>query len=77
MVEQWIENSCVAGSSPAVATKQMPTWTNWQSHFSQKEEVSRFKSERGYHTYLDSLAVKHQAYTLHRLQIRERPRFES
>ena len=71
------ENHGVVGSSPTVPTKQMPTWTNWQSHFSQKEEFSRFKSERGYHIYLDSLAVKHQAYTLHRLQIRERPRFES
>ena len=77
MVEQRTENSCVAGSSPAYATKQMPTWTNWQSRFSQKEECSRFDSECGYHIYLDSLAVKHQAYTLHRLQIRERPRFES
>ena len=26
----------------------MPLWTNWQSRFSQKEEVSRFDSEKGY-----------------------------
>jgi hypothetical protein len=77
MVEQWTENSCVAGSSPAVATKQTPTWTNWKSHFSQKEEFSRFDSECGYQLRPCSLVVKHLSYTQHRRQISERPRFES
>ena len=47
-VEHMTENHGVVGSSPTVPTKQMPTWTNWQSRFSQKEEFSRFDSECGY-----------------------------
>ena len=56
------ENHGVVGSSPTVPTKQMPTWTNWQSRFSQKEEFSRFDSECGYQSCLYSLTVKRRIY---------------
>ena len=31
--------------------KSLPRWTNWQSHFSQKEEFCEFNSRPGYQIY--------------------------
>ena len=56
-VEQRIENPCVAGSSPAVATKT-PLWTNFGkvASLKQRSMICQFESDQGYQ-FLQHLQV--------------------